>query len=82
MQTYEHPVRTVPPSLPPTQAAGLVTCSICLGVRRGSEWIGADVAIRELRSYESREPVRLAPGLCDDCTEDVAVRRGQVANAA
>jgi NMD protein affecting ribosome stability and mRNA decay len=93
MQTYDHPFRTVLPPLPPApangavqiaevQPAGLVTCSICLSVRRGSQWIDAEVAIRELRSYESREPVRLAHGLCDDCNEDVAGRRGRAANAA
>lgn len=55
---------------------GLATCSICLRVWRGSEWIDAEQAIIELRTFAHGEPVRLAPGLCDDCREELAERRG------
>ena len=55
---------------------GLATCSICLRVLRGFEWIDAEQAIIELRTFTLGEPVRLAPGLCDDCREELAERRG------
>jgi hypothetical protein len=56
--------------------AGLVTCSICLRVQRESGWVSADEAIRELRTYELQEPLRLSPAVCDDCRENLAERRG------
>jgi hypothetical protein len=65
-----------------TLPAGLVTCSICLRVLRGSEWIDAEEAIRELRSFARRQPLRLGHGLCDACTDELAERRGWVAAKA
>jgi hypothetical protein len=53
----------------------LVACSLCLRVLRASEWIEADQAIRELRTFELPAPLRLQPGLCDLCAELVARRR-------
>jgi len=38
---------------------GLITCSICLRVHRGSEWTEAERVIREIRSYELDAPPRL-----------------------
>jgi hypothetical protein len=61
------------------QPIRLVSCSVCLRVLHDSEWIPAEVAIRELHSYGFPEPVGLAPGLCDDCSAAVAERRGRVA---
>ena len=76
------------PFLPPhlhdahTHPAGLVACSICLRVLRGSKWIDAEEAIRELRSFDHRQPLRLGHGLCDACTDELAQRRGWVAAKA
>jgi hypothetical protein len=58
---------------PPTS---LVTCSICLRVQHDSGWVPAEDAILELRTFDFSEPVRLAPGLCDDCSDDFVERRG------
>lgn len=57
----------------PTPLASLVTCSICLRVLHETGWIAAEDAILALRTFEFPEPVRLAPGLCDDCSDE---RRG------
>jgi hypothetical protein len=46
---------------------GLVTCSLCLSVRRGSAWIEAEAVIRERRSYELPAAPRLRPAVCDNC---------------
>jgi hypothetical protein len=62
--------------------ARLVTCSICLSVRSGDEWIGAEQAIQELRSFTLGEPPPLAPGLCDDCRSELSARRGDAVRAA
>lgn len=53
----------------------LVTCSVCLSVLHGKEWIGVEQTIRAVRSYELDQPPRLAPGLCDDCRRRLAARR-------
>ena len=53
----------------------LVTCSLCLSVLHGDEWIGVEPTIRALRSYERDQPPRLDPGLCDDCRTMLAARR-------
>jgi hypothetical protein len=58
--------------------ASLVSCSICLRVLRGSEWIEAERAIRALRSYELDAPPRLEPGLCDLCAHAIGRRRARV----
>ena len=39
----------------------LVTCSVCLRVRRGSAWIEPEDVITALRSYELESPPRLLP---------------------
>jgi hypothetical protein len=57
----------------------LITCSLCLRVRRGSEWLGAEDVIREIRSYELAAPPRLHPGVCDVCAESILSRRMQAA---
>lgn len=78
MQSAQRPFEVVlPPPLPADvqPAAGLVTCSICLAVQRGSGWISAEEAIRTLRTYERRDPVGLRPGLCDDCSDAIEERR-------
>jgi hypothetical protein len=64
------------PALPPIRAEiGMVTCSRCLRVQRGSSWIEAEDVIRELRSYELAEAPRLRPGLCDRCRDILSARR-------
>jgi hypothetical protein len=56
----------------------LVTCSLCLRVRRGSEWIEAERVIRQLRSYELESLPRLQSAVCDTCAERIFSRRAQV----
>jgi hypothetical protein len=53
----------------------LVTCSICLRVHRGSEWLEAEEVINEIRSYELQTPPRLRSAVCDDCAESIFSRR-------
>jgi len=53
----------------------LVTCSLCLRVRRGSEWREAEQVIRELRSYEFEAPPRLHSAVCEVCAESIFSRR-------
>jgi hypothetical protein len=57
----------------------LVTCSLCLSVRRGSKWMDAERVIRELRSFEHVSPPRLQPGVCEDCAEAIFARRARAA---
>ena len=57
------------------ERAGLVTCSLCLRVRQGSEWRAAEHVIRELRSYELEAPPRLQSAVCEDCAESILSRR-------
>jgi hypothetical protein len=57
---------------------GLVTCSLCLRVHRGSEWTEAERVIREIRSYELAAPPRLQSGVCEVCAESIFSRRAQV----
>ena len=57
------------------QQADLVTCSLCLRVRRGSEWREAEQVIRELRSYELEAPPRLHSAVCEVCAESIFSRR-------
>ena len=59
----------------------LVTCSLCLRVRRGSEWMQAELVIRDTRSYELAAPPRLLPGVCEVCAESIFDRRMQIADA-
>jgi hypothetical protein len=57
------------------QRTDLVTCSLCLRVRRGSEWREAEQVIRELRSYEFQSPPRLHSAVCEVCAESIFSRR-------
>jgi peptidoglycan hydrolase-like protein with peptidoglycan-binding domain len=50
-------------------------CSICLRVRRGSEWVRAAHVIRQTRSYELDAPPRLRRAVCDHCAEAILGRR-------
>ena len=86
MTAHEPAVRDTPHvrivALPPRPTTsigtelGLVSCSSCLRVQRGSTWIEADVVIRELRSFELPDAPRLRPGLCGRCRAALAARRG------
>lgn len=60
-------------------SAGLVTCSLCLRVHRGSEWMDAERVISELRSFELASPPSLQSGVCDDCAESIFARRARTA---
>jgi hypothetical protein len=57
------------------QRPDLVTCSLCLRVRQGSEWREAEHVIRELRSYELEVPPRLHSAVCEVCAESIFSRR-------
>jgi hypothetical protein len=59
----------------------LVACSLCLRVRRGSEWMQAEFVISETRSYELATPPRLLPGVCEVCAESIFGRRMKIADA-
>ena len=56
---------------------GLATCSLCLRVLRGSEWMEAESVIREIRSYELEAPPRLQSAVCEPCAEAILSRRSQ-----
>jgi hypothetical protein len=58
-------------------SAELVTCSLCLRVRRGRNWLEAERVISELRSFELASPPSLQPGVCDDCAESIFARRAR-----
>jgi hypothetical protein len=55
----------------------LITCSLCLRVLRGSEWLEAETVIREMRSYELEALPRLQSGVCEACAESIFSRREQ-----
>jgi hypothetical protein len=55
----------------------LITCSLCLRVLRGSEWMEAERVIREIRSYELEAAPRLESAVCDVCAESIFSRRAQ-----
>jgi hypothetical protein len=61
----------------------LIACSICLRVRRSSEWLDAEDVIRDIKSYDDELP-RLHGAVCDDCAEAISRRRvdGEDAMAA
>lgn len=66
-----------------TESSGdLVTCSLCLRVLRGSEWVEAESVIRELRSFALQAPPRLQSAVCDHRAEAILSRRAQAAEAA
>ena len=62
---------------PPGSVIDLISCSVCLRVLRGSEWVEADRVIRETRSYELAAPPRLQPAVCDICAGSIFSRRAQ-----
>ena len=55
----------------------LVTCSLCLRVRRGSAWIEPEDVITAIRSYELETPPRMLPAICDDCADEIFDRRAR-----
>jgi hypothetical protein len=55
--------------------ATIAACSVCLSIRCGTQWLAAEHAIRELRSYERDAPPRLRSAICDKCASDLARRR-------
>jgi hypothetical protein len=63
------------------QSAGsethLVTCSVCLRVLRSSQWVGPEIVIREIRSFDLEAPPRLEPALCTVCAEKILSRRSR-----
>jgi hypothetical protein len=72
------PVERLRSRRPPRQAglrADLVTCSLCLRVQRGSEWIEAERVIREIRSYELEALPHMQPAICAVCAESIVNRR-------
>jgi hypothetical protein len=60
------------------RSTDLVTCSLCLRVRRGSDWVEPEDVITELRSFDLAAPPRLLPGVCDDCADAIFDRRAQL----
>jgi hypothetical protein len=64
----------------PTVMINLIACSICLRVRRGSEWLDAEHVIRDIRSYDNELP-RLKGAVCDGCAEAISRRRAVAENA-
>lgn len=56
----------------------LSTCSLCLRVRRGSQWLEAERVIREIRSYELEAPPRLRAAVCEGCADSIYRRRARV----
>jgi hypothetical protein len=58
-------------------STALVTCSLCLSVLHGRDWITAEQTIRALRTFARPDPPRLAPGLCDECRNRLDGRRRQ-----
>ena len=65
------------PSRQAESRTDLITCSLCLRVLRGSEWMEAERVIREIRSYELEAPPRLQSAVCDECAEAIFSRRAQ-----
>jgi hypothetical protein len=53
----------------------LITCSVCLRVLHGGEWIDAERAITLLRSFSHPVPPRLESAVCDHCQESIRRRR-------
>jgi len=81
MQSFQRPsevvlLRPLPAELE-SPLEGLVTCSICLRVQRGSTWVEAEELIRDLRTFDLSSPVHLEPGICSACSDGIAERRGR-----
>lgn len=60
----------------------LAACSVCLRVRRGSAWVTAEEAIRQLRSFEQPGVLRLTAGLCSVCAAAIQKRRADALHVA
>jgi hypothetical protein len=69
-----HPRRTLSKT---SSATDLITCSLCMRVLRGSQWVEAEIVIREMRSYELAHLPRLHSRVCDSCAESIFSRRTQ-----
>jgi hypothetical protein len=52
----------------------LIVCSICVRVRRGSEWLDPGRVVREINSYDHELPL-LHGAVCDACAEAISRRR-------
>jgi hypothetical protein len=52
-----------------------VTCSVCLRVLRGADWLEAGHLIRSLRTFDHVVVPRLRPALCDYCADELRQRR-------
>jgi hypothetical protein len=59
---------------------GLIACSICLRVRRGSRWLDAERVIRDTKSYNEGLP-HLRGAVCSDCAETISRRRADADHA-
>ena len=70
-----HDLRLMDRAEPGNGRLRLTACSVCLRVQRGSEWIAPDEVIRRMRTFELDTP-RLAPALCERCSEELRLRRG------
>jgi hypothetical protein len=77
MRTRRHGARSAPNAphvrvLPPIRPEfGMVACSRCLRVQNGSGWFEAELIIRELRSFDRSQALKLRPGLCDRCRAQI-----------
>jgi hypothetical protein len=60
---------------------GLIICTLCQRVQRGSEWVETERMIRELRSYDLESIPQLHGTICDDCVDSILVRRAEPGNA-
>jgi hypothetical protein len=69
-----HPRRALPKT---SSSTDLITCSLCMRVLRGSEWLEAERVISEMRTYELDELPRLHSRVCDSCAESIFSRRAQ-----
>jgi hypothetical protein len=55
----------------------LITCSLCLRVLRGADWVDAELVIREIRSYELDAPPHLHDAVCETCADSIFGRRAE-----
>jgi hypothetical protein len=55
----------------------LITCSLCLRVLRGGDWVDAEHVIREIRSYELEAPPHLHDAVCEACADSIFSRRAE-----
>jgi hypothetical protein len=57
------------------RSARLVACSVCLRVWENGAWIEAGDVIRQLRTFDHDDAVRLGRALCDRCEMELRLRR-------